>query len=174
MMGKLRLVPLGRDQELAGHNIGALMDQLVEGVLAIGSGLAPDHRARGARKIAAVHRHPLAVTFHLELLEIGGQSRQALIIGQHRAAGMAQNLPVPDPCQSQKNGQVFRQRRLPEMRVHRGRPGQHFAEARRPDGQHQRQADRPPHGIAPADPILEPEDAVCRDPEGSGLVGGRG
>ena len=48
-----RLVADGGDHELAGDDLGALVDQLVEGVLAVGAGLAPDHRAGGGRRPAS-------------------------------------------------------------------------------------------------------------------------
>ena len=40
-----RVLALGGGQEVAGDQLGALVDQLVEGVLAVGAGLAPDDRA---------------------------------------------------------------------------------------------------------------------------------
>ena len=53
-------------------------------------------------------------------------------------------------------------------------PARKSSKRLRPDRDHQRQADRPPHRIAPADPILEAEDARRVDAEGGGLVDGRG
>ncbi len=50
--------PVGADQELAAGRRGALVDQLVEGVLAVGAGLAPDDRAGGAGDGRAVERRP--------------------------------------------------------------------------------------------------------------------
>ena len=44
----------GGGQEIAGDQLGALVDQLVEGMLPVGAGLAPDHRAGGVV-------HPLAL-----------------------------------------------------------------------------------------------------------------
>ena len=46
----VRLVRRGRDQEVAGDDVGALVDELVEGVLAVGAGLAPDDRPGRARR----------------------------------------------------------------------------------------------------------------------------
>ena len=47
------LMRFGRDQELDGDHIGALVQELEEGVLAIGAGLAPDDGAGGAASTAA-------------------------------------------------------------------------------------------------------------------------
>jgi hypothetical protein len=63
------------------------VDQLVEGVLAVGAGLAPDHRAGGAGDGRAVEGDALAVRFHVELLEVGRQAGEALVVGQDGAVG---------------------------------------------------------------------------------------
>ena len=41
------VVGLGRSNEVAGHEAGSLVDELVEGVLPVGAGLAPDNRPGG-------------------------------------------------------------------------------------------------------------------------------
>ena len=51
------LVAYGRRQELDRDDVGALVQQLEEGVLAVGAGLAPDQRAGRRRRRAAVERH---------------------------------------------------------------------------------------------------------------------
>ena len=60
------------------------------------------------------------------------------------------------------------------MLVHRVRSGEEIPEAPGANGQHQRQANRRPEGVAPADPIPEAEDALGRDPEGRRLLQRRG
>ena len=176
MMGEVGLMPLCRDHELARHDAGALMNQLVKRVLAVGAGFAPDDGAGIDLKIVAFHRHTLAVRFHLQLLQIGGQPRQALIIGQHGAGGIAADLIVPDTHQRQQHGQVVGQVGLAEMRVHGVATGQEIVEILRSHRQHDAKPDRPPERIAPADPIGEAENAVRVDAELRGQVrrGGEG
>ena len=53
-------------------------------------------------------------------------------------------------------------------------PGQKAVEPHGANGDHHPQPDRPPHRIAPADPIGEAEHPLGRDAEGGGLVGGGG
>ena len=74
----MRLAP---DQELEGNDAGALVDELEEGMLAVGAGLAPHHRPRLFLDRCPVAGDALAVRFHIELLEIGGKPRQPLIVG---------------------------------------------------------------------------------------------
>ena len=83
----MRLVGVGRlrrDEEIDGHDLRALVDELEEGVLAVGAGLAPDHRAGGLGDRRAVEAHALAVALHLQLLEIGGEAAEPLVVGDHR------------------------------------------------------------------------------------------
>ena len=44
-MRQVTLMAMAGDEELAGNHPGALMDQLVKGMLAVGARLAPDDRA---------------------------------------------------------------------------------------------------------------------------------
>jgi hypothetical protein len=55
LVRKLRLMPLGTHHEFAGHHPRALVDELEEGVLAVGAGLAPDDRAgRSERSLPSI------------------------------------------------------------------------------------------------------------------------
>ncbi|OBQ31838.1 MAG: hypothetical protein AN485_23065 [Anabaena sp. MDT14b] len=167
---QIRFVPFRRQQELRRNRLGALVHELHEGVLSVGARLAPDHRAGAARHGRARQRHPLAVRFHVELLQIGRQPRQPLVIGQYRARGVAAGIAVPDADEAQQNGQVVGQRRGAEMLIHGMGAVQHVGEALRPDRQHHRQAHRRPQRVAAAYPVPEAEHPVRRDAEGGYLV----
>ena len=69
-----RVQGLGEGDEVAGDEPRALVDQLVEGVLAVGAGLAPVDRPGVVVHRRAVERDVLAVALHGELLEIGGKA----------------------------------------------------------------------------------------------------
>ena len=113
------LVRAGRDQEVARDDVGALVDELVEGVLAVGARLAEDDRPGRAHHRRAVERDPLAVDLHVELLEIGGEALEPLVVGQHRVGRVAQDVAVPDADQRQDHRHVLLERRRAEMIVHR-------------------------------------------------------
>ena len=145
------------------------MQQLEEGVLAVGAGLAPDQRAGRVAASDAVERHALAVRFHVELLQIGRQARQALVVGDDRAGRITADDAVPVADEAQEQGQVFRRigrRKCSSIACAPARK----REISGPDGDHDRQADGRPERIAPADPIPEAEDALLRDAEGRHLV----
>ena len=80
---------------------------------------------------------------------------------------------MPDPHQRQQHRQVFGPWRGFKMAIHIVAALQEGVEILGPDGQHDRKANRPPHGIAPADPIGKTEHVIRVDSEGAGLVGGR-
>ena len=83
---------------------------------------------------------------------------------------------VPNIDERHQNGNVAAEWCFEEMGIHRVCTGQHFAECFFADGNHQRQADRRPDGIASADPVGHGEDFVGGNAEvlGSGHIGGNG
>ena len=81
--------------ELAGHHGGALMNELVEGVLAVGAGLAPDDRSGVVIHECAVAGDSLAVAFHVQLLQVGGEAHQGLAVWQDSQRGQSQKGAVP-------------------------------------------------------------------------------
>ena len=91
-----RVVAHRRCQEIAGDPLGPLVDQLIEGVLAVGTRLAPDDRTgRGAHR-RAVAGGLLAVRLHIALLEVAGEVRKVVIIGQDGVRLGSQEVVVPD------------------------------------------------------------------------------
>jgi len=105
-----RVVRAHGRQEVAGHEARALVHQLVEGVLAVGARLAPDHRAGGVVDAAAVARHVLAVALHVALLEVGGEAVQVLVVRQQRVRLGAVEVGVPDAQHGQQDGHLRRGR----------------------------------------------------------------
>ena len=73
---------VGQDEEFDGDDFDPLMQQLEEGMLARRARLAPGNAGREAIDRRAIARHALAVRFHFELLEIGGQLAQPPRIGR--------------------------------------------------------------------------------------------
>src|SRR5215831_194642 len=70
--------------EVAGNEPRALMNQLIERVLAIGARLAPIDGASIVVDALAVYGDVFAVALHGQLLQIGRESLQILLVGQHR------------------------------------------------------------------------------------------
>ncbi len=173
MMRKLGFMTGGCHEEFAGDHSGALMDQLVKGMLAVGARFAPDYGAGRTLQQGTGHAHALAVALHLQLLQIGGQAGQTLIVGQDRAGAIAHRLMVPETDERQHHWHILQRCGVLKMVVHRLGPGEEFMEPLRSDGDHQRQTDRPPDRIAPANVIAKAKDAGRINAPISGFLGGR-
>ena len=103
--------------EVSWDQLGALVEQLEEGVLAIRSGLAPVDFTCWCGDRGAVDTDRLAVRFHGQLLEVGRETCQVLGVGQHRVGLCAQEVVVPDTEEPHQNGDVLLQRGVPEVLV---------------------------------------------------------
>eukprot|EP00962_Isochrysis_galbana_P029201 scaffold9325_cov97-Isochrysis_galbana.AAC.1 len=85
-----------RGQKVGRDELGALVHQLVEGVLPVGAGLAPDDRSRLDRHSEAVAPHPLAVGLHVGLLEVCREAVHVLVVGQDGVRLGPEEVAVPD------------------------------------------------------------------------------
>ena len=87
--------------EVRGHDVRALVEQLVVGVLAVGAGRAPDDRARVVGHPRAVEADGLAVRLHVQLLQVGREAAELLAVGQDRMGlepeGVARTRPRAAP-----------------------------------------------------------------------------
>jgi hypothetical protein len=122
--------------------VRALVEQLVEGVLAVRAGLAPEHLAGLVVHRGAVQPDRLAVALHGQLLQIGREPVQVLRVRQHRVRLRAEERVVPDVEQPEQRGHVAFHRLGPEVLVDGVVPGQHLGELLLADRHHHRQAHR--------------------------------
>ena len=130
-----QLVPrLRESDEVAGDELGALVYQLVEGVLAVGAGLPPVDLAGLVIHRAAVEGDALAVALHGQLLQVGREALEVLLVGQHRYASRAEEIVVPDAEQAHQRRDVLLEGGGAVMLVHLAGPGEHLAEMIRADG----------------------------------------
>ena len=143
--------------EVAGDEAGALVDELVEAVLAVGAGLAPVDGAGLGFDVLAVEGDVLAVGLHGELLEVGGEALEVLLVGEDGDGLGVEEVGVPDGEQAEERGEVLLEGRGAEVDVHRVEAGEHGAEVVGADGDHGAEADGGVHGVAAADPVPEAE-----------------
>ena len=156
--------------EVRRHEPGALVDELVEGVLPVGAGLAPEHLAGVVADGGAVPAHALAVGLHRELLEVGREPVQQLRVGEDGVGVGAEEVGVPDVEQAHLERHVGRCGSGAEVLVHGVEAGQQVGEVVGTDGDDQRQADGRVHRVATADPVPEAERVVGVDAELGDLV----
>jgi AsmA protein len=160
-----RIQRLGEANEVARNHFGSLVNQLIEGVLAVGARLAPVDGARLIIDMRAVDGNGFSVALHRQLLQISGKPLEVLVVGQHGNRLRVEEIVVPDDHQAHQHRQVLLERRGAEVLVHRMEALQHGMEIIRPDGEHGRQTDRRIHRIAPADPVPESEHVRSVDTE---------
>src|SRR5262249_46986704 len=101
-----RVERLSERDEVTRNEPSALMDQLIEGMLAVCSRLAPIDRAGLSLDWRPLERHVLAIALHRQLLEIRRETLQVLIIGQHRDCLRAEEVIVPDAEKAHEDRQV--------------------------------------------------------------------
>ena len=143
----------------------ALVDELVEAVLAVRAGLAPLDGTGGVRHARAVLRHALAVRLHVELLEIGGQAAEILVVRKHAVALGAVHVGVEDAEKRHHHGHVAREGRGAEVAVHLPVALEKALEVARTDGDHERKADGARKRVAAAHPVPEHEHVLRVDAE---------
>ena len=104
--------------EVAGDDLGALVDELVEGVLAVRAGLAPDDRAGLViGDLLAVAIHGLAVGLHVALLEVGREAGHVLVVREDGLGLVAVEVVVPDADEGEDHGDVLLKRGGAEVLV---------------------------------------------------------
>jgi len=133
-----RVEGFSEGDEVAGDEAGALVDELVEAVLAVGAGFAPVDRTRIGIHMGAIEFHMLAVAFHRELLEVGGEAFQVLVVGQDGNGLCAVEVVIPQGQEAVEDGDVLLKGRGAEVLVHRMESGEHFAEVVRAKRDHVR------------------------------------
>ena len=75
-----RVVRFGGEDEVRGDELGALVQQLVEGVLGVGGGLAEQDGARGVLNEGVTGAGDgFTVGFHRQLLQVGGETVEILV-----------------------------------------------------------------------------------------------
>ena len=66
--------------EIARNQLGPLMNQLVKGMLSIGSGLSPNNGPRLNLDTLSAFRDVFSVGFHITLLKVRSESMHVLVV----------------------------------------------------------------------------------------------
>ena len=174
VLGRVRGVherdEVGRDE------LGALVDQLVEGVLAVGARLAPEDLSGLGGDRGAVPTHGLAVGLHGQLLQVGREAVQVLVVRQHGVGGDLEEVAVPHVQHAEQHDDVLLERGVGEVFVDLVEAVQELLEAGRAEDHGEGGADGGIDGVTAADPVPEAERVVRVDAELGDLlqVGGDG
>ena len=168
------VVAVGRGDEVARNHLGALVDQLVEGVLAVGARFAPEDRAGLVVHALGVAIDGLTVRFHVGLLEVGSEAMEVLVVREHRVAGSAEEVVVPHADEGEDNRHVLVGRGGLEMLIHFVGALVELHVVFETDAESDRETDGRPQGVTATHPVPEFKHVGSVDTEsGNGFgVGG--
>ena len=144
--------------QLGRHDLRALVQQLVEGVLAVRARLAPQDRRRvpadvlARRASRACRSTPSSAAAGRRAAARARRSRAARRPCGARAASRSRSRSRPS-----STGRLARSGAPAQVLVDGAHPGQQLAEALGADREHQRQPDGARQRVAPADPVPEAE-----------------
>ncbi len=155
------VVAVGRGDEVARNHLGALVDELVEGMLAVGTRFAPEDRTRLVVHALGIAVNGLAVGFHVGLLEVGGEAVEVLVVREHGVARSAEEVVVPNADEGEDDGQVLVSRGCLEMLIHFVCALVELHVVFEADAESDGETDGRPQRIAAANPVPEFEH-VCR------------
>ena len=156
---------LNKSDEVAGDELGPLMNDLVKRMLAIGTRLSPIDWAGLTDDLGPLKCDVLAIALHRQLLEISREALQVLIIRKDRHSLCIKKVVVPNTQKPHEYRQVAFERGSAEMLVHLVETVEHRPEIFGANGDHRRKANRRVHGVAPADPIPKLEHICGVDAE---------
>ena len=165
------VVAVCRGDEVARNHLGALVDELVEGVLAVGARFAPEDRTGLVVDAQGVAVNSLAVGFHVGLLEVSGEAVQVLVVREHRVAGSAEEVVVPNADEGEDNRHVLVGRSGLEVLIHLVGTLVELHVVLEADAERDGKADGRPQGVAAADPVPEFEHVGGVDTEGGNGFG---
>ena len=161
---------VGEGDEVGRDHHGALVQQLVEGMLAVGAGLAPEDLTGVGGHGAAVPAGMLAVGLHSELLQVGRETVQVLAVRKHGVALGTKEVNVPDVEQAHQRDGVVLERGVAEVLVDGVEALEELLETLGAEHDDQRQAHGGVNGIAAADPVPKTEGVGRVDTEGLNLL----
>ena len=165
---------VAKRDKVTGDKPRALMNQLIERVLAVGAGFAPVNRPSLIVHCFPAERDVLAVALHGQLLQIRGKALQVLFVGQDCHRLRAEEIVVPNRQKAHEHWQVSFERRVAEMLIHLVKASEHRTEIVRSYRQHRGKTDGRVHRVASADPVPEAEHVRWIDAEGGYLFCIRG
>ena len=171
-------IVLGRDggQEIARDGLSSLVDELVESVLSVGSGLSPDYGAGLDLCSLSFLGDVLSVGLHVSLLEVGSEAVHVLVVGEDGNGLGLVEIVVPQADQAERHGQVLGALSIEKVLINGVGTGVHFHPVVETDGKGDGGSDGGPERVTATNPVPKAEHVVDVNTEGrDGFgVGGEG
>lgn len=170
------VVGFGSQDEVGGDQLGALMQQLEEGMLGVGGRFAKEDGTGGVLDIIASAGHSLAVGLHGELLQVCGEAVKILVKGCDEMGLSTKEVRIPDAEETTNDWNVVLEWGRLKVVVDGVSTGEELVEVFIADVKSDRQADGGPDRISTTHPAFETEHVLGVDSEFGNFfgVGGQG
>src|ERR1700733_785785 len=103
-------------------------------MLAVGSRFAPIDWPGGIVNLGAIERNVLAVALHGQLLQIGWEPLEVLLVRQNRSSFGTEEIVIPHRQKPHQDGQVALKWRAAKVLIHFVKTVEHSSEIIRPNG----------------------------------------
>src|SRR5215467_4240931 len=104
--------------EIAGDEPRALVDELIERVLAVGARFTPVDRRSLIFDFDPVEGDVFAVALHCQLLEIGWKPLQVLLVGKNCHSRCVKEIGIPDAEETHEDRKILSEGGGAKMLVH--------------------------------------------------------
>ena len=118
MVSAQRIKRLDERDKVTWDQTSSLVNQLIERMLTVGSRLAPVDRSCRVIYLGPIEPDVFPVALHGELLQVGREAFQVLLVGQNRNGFSTKKVIVPHGQKPKENRQILLERRGPEVLVH--------------------------------------------------------
>src|SRR5215470_7105084 len=126
----------GKRDEVARNEPRALMNQLIERMLSVGSWFAPVNRTGVVFYFFPLQRDMLAVALHSQLLQVCGETFEILFVRQNSNRRGAEEVVIPYSQQAHESRKIACKRRGTEVLIYLVKATEHSAEIIRADSEH--------------------------------------
>ena len=158
-----RVLRIHEGDEVSRNQVRTLMDQLIEGMLSVGACLAPEDLAGLGGNRGTIPTRALAVGLHGQLLQVGWEAVEVLVVRQDRVALSAEEVVVPDIDEAHQHDRVLFNRRIHKVGIHCVEAVEEVLKYLGAKGDDQRETDRGVNGVTAADPTPEAEGIIRVD-----------
>mmetsp|Transcript_24882 Transcript_24882/g.37965 ORF Transcript_24882/g.37965 Transcript_24882/m.37965 type:complete len:308 (+) Transcript_24882:34-957(+) len=138
------IVGIDGSQEIARDELGSLVDELVEGMLSVGSGFSPDDGTSFALDLLVGAVDVLSIGLHITLLEVSGEAVHVLVVRENSNGLGIEKVIVPQADHSEGQRDIFLRWRVDEVLVDGVGTGVHFHPVVETDGEGNRSSDSTP------------------------------
>lgn len=149
------IVTLRSHDEVCRDKLGALVQQLEEGMLSISCWLSEDDGASGVLDIFPGAGNCFSVRLHRELLEICGESVKVLIERCNQMCLSSKKITVPNTQKTTKYRDILLQRGVCEVVIHSVGTSKEFVESVIANVESHTQPNSRPYRVSPANPLFE-------------------